>query len=221
MRYTVCLVDDDWFARKTLSTTIPKCKDFELTKAYENGKDALQDLPKVNPDIVLMDIKLPDMSGIKCLQQLRALSPPFESCILMLTDYQNENLIFDALHAGANGYLSKENASKKELERAMCEALAGGAPMSPGIAQKVLAFFRSPGSPASHSTGGVPPKIGLTPRQTEILDLLTRGLMYKDIANTLGISLDSVRKHVQAVFLKLHVHSRAEVMLRYAARIAH
>jgi DNA-binding NarL/FixJ family response regulator len=204
MRNRVCLVDDEWYDRKTLSGFVSKCKGFELAKAYSNGEDALQDLPKVQPDLVLMDIRLPGISGIKCLRELRALSPPFDACVVILTDYQNESLIFDALRAGANGYLSKERASQKELERAMSDALSGGAPMSPGVAQKVLAHFRSPNFAASHNPPASAPESELTPRQTEILGLRRHGLGYKEIGEKLHITVAAVGKHVHAIYQKLH-----------------
>jgi DNA-binding NarL/FixJ family response regulator len=204
MRNRVCLVDDEWYDRKTLSGFVSKCKGFELAKAYSNGEDALQDLPKVKPDLVLMDIRMPGIGGIRCLEKLRRLAPPFESCVLMLTEYENVNLILDAFRAGANGYLAKANASQKEMEQAMLDALAGRAPMSPGVAQKVLAFLRSPDFAASHNTAASPARSELTPRQTEIHGLRTQGLRYKEIAEKLHISEHGVHKHIGAINQKLH-----------------
>jgi DNA-binding NarL/FixJ family response regulator len=219
MRYTVCLVEDDWYACRTLSACVSKCKEFELVKAYSNGKEALQDLPTVKPDIVLMDIRLPGVSGIICLRKLRALSPPFESRVLILTEYQNDDLIFEALRAGADGYLSKEHAShQRELETAMLEAVRGGGPMSPGIARRVIMHFHCPVSTASEIAGQSPPQRELTAREKEILGLRGQGFRYKEIAEKLHISEDGVGKHVHAIRQKLHPRLRSEAVSRSVDR---
>jgi DNA-binding NarL/FixJ family response regulator len=200
-----------------LSACIHSSKKFKLLKAFSYARDALNELPGINPDLVLMDIKLPGMSGITCLRELRALSPPFASCVLIMTDYEDDNLIFDALKAGAAGYLSKRHTGHKELETAMRDAMAGGSPMSPGIARKVFTFFQTERRPLSHSISSLPAQSRLTARQTEVLQLLGRGHMHKEMAATLGISVNGIRKHVQSIYRRLHVRSRSEAMLHCLA----
>jgi len=152
--FKVCLVEDDPNSQELFVHFMQKCKRLELVGAYATGPEALQELPKVNPDVVLMDIKLPGMSGIECVKALRRLSLPCVSTVLMLTDYDDDKLILDSLKAGANGYLLKRHTAGKELEAAIVDVMTGGGPMSRSIARKLIACFQtSQPREGEHPTG--------------------------------------------------------------------
>jgi DNA-binding NarL/FixJ family response regulator len=172
--------------------------------AHATAEEALRDIPAENPDVVLMDINLTGMSGIECVARLKERRP--ETQILMLTTYDDGDLIFDSLRAGANGYLLK-NMPRAELVEAVQQVRAGGAPMSLQIARKVINYFHHAKKPSAEL------KL-LTSREQEILKLLAKGYMYKEIADHLAISMSTVRTHVTAVYEKLHVHSRTEAAMK-------
>ena len=139
--FKICLVEDGRNARELSVHAIQGCKRLEVAGVYGTGEEALRKVPKVKPDVVLMDIKLPGMSGIECLAALRHLSPPFNRPVIILTEHEGADLIFEALKAGANGYLLKRHASGQELQAAIMEVMAGGGPMSPSVARKVIDLF--------------------------------------------------------------------------------
>jgi DNA-binding NarL/FixJ family response regulator len=217
--YKVCLVEDDPASRELLVLATQDCRKLKLVSAYETGKKALKELPKIKPDVILMDIKLPGMNGIECLVALRKLSPLSKSRVLMLTEHEDADLIFDALKAGADGYLIKRDTSGKALQAAILEVMAGGGPMSQSIARKVIGYFQTPkqghlaidNRQAQFATG-------LSARQHEVLKLATQGLTYKEMASQLNVSLDAVRKHLQGIYKKLHVHSRTDPLLYSVSR---
>ena len=217
--YTVALVEDDPNTSELLARSIGERKGLKLVVVYDSGQEALQDLPKTGPDVVLMDIKLPGMSGIDCVRALRSRTPAFKSPILMLTEYAEDHMIFDALKAGANGYLLKKHASPGELHAAIRDVFTGGAPFSPSIARKIVEYFHAAdvaAAPATNLTTKSLPQ--LTEREEGVLELLNRGLAYKEIADWLGITIDGVSKHLQSIYRKLQVRSRSEAMIRSGNR---
>jgi DNA-binding NarL/FixJ family response regulator len=217
--YTVALVEDDPNTSELLAIYLGKCKGLKLVGVYDSGQEALRDLPTRRPDVVLMDIKLPGMSGIDCVRALRTRTPAFKSPILMLTECAEGQLIFDALKAGANGYLLKKHASPRELHAAIQEVFTGGAPFSPSIARKVVEYFHTADVAAAPATKLRTKSLPqLSEREEAVLELLNRGLAYKEIADSLGITIDGVSKHLQSIYRKLHVRSRSEAMIRSGNR---
>ena len=165
-------------------------------------------IPRERPDVVLMDIQLPGLSGIDCVRTLKASVPEVQ--FLMLTVYEDSEQIFQSLQAGASGYLLKRTASAQLLE-GIRDVHAGGSPMNSHIARKVVQFF-------NQRQKAAPELESLTVREKEVLELLARGQMYKEIATKLGITLDTVRKHLQSTYQKLHVHSRTEAVVKFLQR---
>ncbi len=205
MQIKVAIVDDDEGIRSSLSALIKRAKDLKLTGEYANGESALAEIPKNLPDVVLMDINLPGMKGYDCVRQLKAAHPAVQ--FLMLTVYEDSDSLFNSLRAGASGYLLKRTASARLLE-AIKDVFEGGAPMSPQLARRVVQFFSQP---ATENTS----LAKLTPAEREFLDQLSKGYAYKEIADRMGISIDTVRSYVRTVYEKLHVHSRTEAVVKY------
>jgi len=205
MAKTVCIVDDDKGFRENLARFVDGAPGFRCIGTFATAEEALRQIPKQRPDVVLMDINLPRMSGIECSARLKQIDPAVQ--ILMLTVYEDSDKIFQALTAGASGYLVKRVAPEKLLD-AIREVHAGGSPMSSHIARKVVQFFHHQGPSKKESEN-------LSPREKEILDLIVAGYLYKEIADRLGIGLETVRTHVQHIFQKLHVRTRTEAVVKY------
>ncbi|MEI7533521.1 MAG: response regulator transcription factor [Verrucomicrobiae bacterium] len=203
---TVSLVDDSQAVRESLTELINYSKSVHLISSHATAENALEEIPRNPPDVVLMDIRLPQMSGIECTRRLKAMCPNL--CILMLTTYSDNNSIFDALRSGAGGYLLKR-ATTEVLVKSIEEAYRGGAPMSSQIAQQVVRHFHT----TQHSE---PQTETLTTREQELLMLLSKGRHYKEIADAMDISVDTVRSHIRRVYEKLHVHSRFEAVMKLA-----
>jgi DNA-binding NarL/FixJ family response regulator len=178
----------------------------ECVGVWENAEDGLKQITRLRPDVVLMDIILPGMTGIEATAQLKEKYPEME--VIILTAYDDHDKIFDALKAGASGYLLK-NASPEELRRAILNVRAGGAPMSAEIARLVVQALHRP--PANKS-GEV---LKLSKRETEIVELVAKGLANKEIAANLSISVETVRVHLKHIYEKLHVRSRTEAAMKY------
>ncbi|MEL6131942.1 MAG: response regulator transcription factor [Bacteroidota bacterium] len=193
----VSLVEDDRDIRRTLALIIDGTPGFSCARAYEDCETAIPDILDYKPDVVLMDINLPGMSGIEGAKKLKHARPEID--ILMLTVQVDSQSVFDSLCAGATGYLIKSTPPTQLLE-AIEEVYRGGAPMSMEIARKVLSSFHQP----THSP--------LTERETEILRRLCEGENYKTIAEALFVSGHTVRTHIKHIYAKLHVHSRAEAV---------
>jgi DNA-binding NarL/FixJ family response regulator len=208
MSIGIAIVEDQREMRESLAEWLGNAPGLRCVGAYATAEEALRRLPAENPDVVLMDINLPGMSGVQCVSRLKQLLPTVQ--VLILTTYDDGDLIFDSLRAGANGYLLK-NMRREELVAAVQQVQAGGAPMSLQIARKVISYFHPAGKPASGLEQ-------LTGREHEILRLLAKGYLYKEIAEHLGVSMSTVRTHVSAVYEKLHVHSRTEAAMKLVER---
>jgi DNA-binding NarL/FixJ family response regulator len=204
---TVSIVEDQRDTRESLAALVSGTPGLSCRSTYPTGEAALIGIPKEKPDIALVDINLPGMSGIECVAKLKAQMPSLH--VLMLTTYEESELIFNSLRAGASGYLLK-NMPPEELLEALELVNAGGAPMSMQIARKVVEHF--------HTAPPSPNVQNLTPREREILELLARGSMYKEISAQLGISLPTVRTHLRHIYEKLHVQTRTEAAAKFFGR---
>lgn len=200
----VAVVEDRTQDRDTLVELLRSAPGLECVAVCRSGTEALEMLPQSEPDIILMDIQLPGVSGIDCVRQLQPVLPNTQ--MMMLTVIEDHDLIFRALAAGATGYLLKKTAPEKLLE-AIRELNDGGAPMSGQIARQVVSTFRQGPTPV------VEPAI-LSPVEQSVLQLLARGHLYKEVAEELGLSASTVRTHVWHIYRKLHVHNRTEAVLK-------
>jgi DNA-binding NarL/FixJ family response regulator len=209
MSIKISIVEDQPEMRESLVAWLGDAPGLRCVGAHATGEDALKKIPAENPDVVLMDINLTGMNGIQCVARLKASLPKTQ--VLMLTTYDEGDMIFDSLRAGANGYLLK-NMPQAELVEAVQQVHNGGAPMSLQIARKVINHFHSNKQPN-------PELEQLTSRELEILKLLAKGYMYKEIADQLSITMSTVRSHVCAVYDKLHVHSRSQAAKKLAGDI--
>lgn len=205
MAINVCIIEDDRETRESLVELLNGAAGLRCVGDYPAGEIALRAIPAQKPDVALVDINLPGMSGIECVDKLKSLLPALE--VLMLTTYEDSDLIFNSLRAGAKGYLLKKMAPT-ELIEAIAQVHAGGAPMPMQIARKVVEYFQGLGTSAS--------EVGrLSRREQEILALLARGAFYKEIADALKISISTVRTHIQHIYEKLHVQSRTDAARKY------
>jgi DNA-binding NarL/FixJ family response regulator len=204
-RLRVSIVEDDEDIRAHLARLISRAKGFELVSQYGSAEEALEAIPQQPAEVVLMDINLPGLSGIECVRALKMRLPQLQ--ILMLTIYEDSDLIFESLIAGASGYLLKRTPGLQLLD-AIRDVHAGGSPMNGQIARKVVQYF-------NQQSKSAPELDALSARELEVLELLACGRLYKEISDTLGITLDTVRKHLQSIYGKLHVHSRTEAVVKY------
>jgi DNA-binding NarL/FixJ family response regulator len=203
----VILVEDQPRTREGLAALIGGSAGFAVTGEYGSMEEAIPAIESEPPDVVLADIGLPGISGIEGVRRLHARFP--ELPVLMLTVHGDDDSVFAAICAGACGYLLKETEPARLLQ-CIAELHAGGAPMSPGIARRVVTTFRQ--HPAA-----VPDDLELSPRQSRILQLLTEGHSYKSCADTLDLSVDTIRHHVRKIYERLHVHSRSEAVWKAVA----
>lgn len=208
MPITVAIVEDNNQFRATLGRLIARSDDFRCISQHANAEAALEALPADPPNVVLMDINLPGMNGVECVRQLKQLLPKTQ--VLMLTAYEDTDNIFNALAAGATGYLLKRT-SKAELLDAIRDVHHGGSPMTTHIARKVVQSFQRVGSSPQ-------PTENLSPREQEVLDCLTRGLLYKEIADQLGISYETVHTYIRRIYEKLQVRTRTEAVAKFLQR---
>jgi len=217
MTIRVAIVEDSQEVREGLAWLFRNSTGFECAGAYENGEEALQKIPKLKPDVVLMDIGLPGISGIDCIGRLRKLCPTAQ--VAMLSVFEDEDRIFRSLTAGATGYLLKKTPPAGILE-AVKDLHAGGSPMSSQIARKVLNVFlgrdtqRKPAPAPVSDTLQSESLDQLCLRERQILELLAKGYRYKEIAGDLGITIHTVRTFIRRMYEKLHVHSRTEALLK-------
>jgi DNA-binding NarL/FixJ family response regulator len=201
----VSVVEDDPALRENLRHFLLLAPDLVLVSEHGSAESALRELPELKPDVVLMDINLPGMNGIDCVRRLKARLPAMQ--VLMVTVYDDGDRVFKALLAGANGYLLKASIAS-DIVPAVREVMRGGAPLNSFIARKVVQFFQQrPPEPKDDA--------GLTSREREVIELLAKGLTYKEIGARLGISIDTVRRHCHNIYGKMHVASRTEAVVRY------
>jgi len=198
---SIAIVEDLDEVRDGLKNFISLSTDFLVVGAFKNGEEALAKLPEITPDIVIMDINLPGMNGIECIRQVKDKSP--ETQFMMFTVYENDEKVFEALKAGASGYLLK-NTGLLQIAESVKELYDGGSPMSANIARKLVNLFRDKKQDA--------PVDVLSNRENEILQLLAKGLLYKEIADQLQITTGTVRQHIHKIYEKLHVQNRTEAI---------
>ena len=201
----IAMVEDDKTVREGLQMLIKGSPGFTCVAAYGNGEDAVAGLPEINPDVVLMDINLPGINGIECIIRLKELGLPM--LFIMLTVFEDSDAIFRSLSAGACGYLLKHTPPAKLLE-AIQDVYRGGSPMSGEIARKVVQSFQQPAIKTVTN-------VSLTKREEEILGFLAQGFFYKEIAESLSISVETVRTHIRNIYEKLQVRTRTEAILKY------
>jgi DNA-binding NarL/FixJ family response regulator len=206
MSITVSIIEDDVPAREILADWIRRAEGFQCVSEHDDAESALETLPREKPAVVLVDINLPGMNGIECIRRLKPILP--QTQFVMLTVYEDDNHIFKALAAGASGYLLKQTP-RQMLLTALKEVYAGGSPMSSSIARKVVQSFRRP-------VAGPDNAASLSPREQEVLELLARGFLYKEIADSLQLSVQTVNTYIRRIYEKLHVRSRAQAIAVYA-----
>jgi len=205
MKIRLSIVEDDEPTRRILGDIIRDTANMELVSVFIDAESALAALPRDQPDVVLMDINLPKLSGVECVRRLRPLLP--QSQFLMLTVYEDTDHIFAALAAGATGYLLK-STRREDLLTAIQQVVEGGSPMSSGIARKVVQSFSKTDSPRSDLEA-------LSPREQAVLSLLAQGLLFKEIADSLAISVPTVSTYIRRIYEKLHVRSRSQAIATY------
>lgn len=204
-RISIAIVEDDEEIRADFSQRIGRNPSFSLLGTYPDAESAVAGLPELKPEVVLMDINLPGMDGVECVRQLKSKMPHVQ--FVMLTVYEDGDRLFKSLMAGASGYLLKRTSSAK-LMAAIQEVYNGGAPMTPEVARRVVQYFqRLPESPSNFGS--------LTARETHVLEQLSKGYLYKEIVNNLGISLGTLHSYISKIYEKLHVHSRTEAVVKY------
>ena len=202
---TVAIVEDDSQVRHSLVGILKRGSGVLCVGAFGDAEEALRELPRLQPQVTLMDINLPGIDGVECVQKLSGLLPQMQ--MVMLTVYDDTDAIFNSLAAGASGYLLKP-VSAVQLLAAVKDVYAGGAPMTSNIVRKVVQTFKQPVATA-HETEN------LSTREQEVLDYLAKGYLYKEIAGQLSISYGTVHTYIERVFKKLHVRSRAQAVAKY------
>jgi RNA polymerase sigma factor (sigma-70 family) len=217
MVITVCIVDDNKDIRTALEQIILMSDEHKLIGSFASAAEAMEKIPVLRPNVVLMDINLGEgETGIDCVRQMKGDNP--DILFMMCTVYEDDEKIFEALSAGANGYILKKTAPQKLLE-AIKELHDGGSPMSSQIARKVVAAFQTRAAEAQNSENSIAASLSvLSNREKEILELLAKGMLYKEIAAKLFISQETVRKHVYHIYEKLHVNNRVEAINKFFGR---
>jgi DNA-binding NarL/FixJ family response regulator len=208
MAITVSIVEDNEQLRGTLARMIERADGFECVGQHPSAESALEGIPKEKPAVVLMDINLPGMNGVECVRRLKQTLPEIQ--VVMLTVYEDTENIFNALAAGASGYLLKRTPSAEILD-GIRQVRQGGSPMTAHIARKVVQSFQR-----AHS--GPQPTEDLSPREREVLDCLSQGFLYKEIAEKLGISYETVHTYIRRIYEKLQVRTRTEAVAKFLKR---
>jgi DNA-binding NarL/FixJ family response regulator len=205
MSISVSIVEDDAQVRASLVKLIDSSPGFRCVSNHASAENALQEIPKVKSQVVLMDINLPGINGVECVRRLKPQMPGTQ--VIMLTVYQNTEHIFNALAAGATGYLLKQTPPA-ELLAAIREVHVGGSPMSSHIARKIVQSFQQSASASAEAQS-------LSPREAEVLDLLAKGFLYKEIADSMKVTYATVHTHIRHIYEKLHVRSRTEAVAKH------
>ena len=205
MKIKVGIVEDERAARENWVKILNAHPKLTCVAACATGEDALKRLPDCQPDVILMDINLPGMLGIKCTALLKERLPA--AYILMVTAFSNNDYIFESLQAGASGYLLKSKSSE-EVTNSIIEVMEGGVPMTGQIARRVIEVFRKPVPQGQENPQ-------LTPREQEILQWIAKGLSNKEIASQINTTVHTVGKHIEHIYEKLHVHCRTEAAAKY------
>lgn len=208
MPITVSIVEDSDQVRGTLARLINRAEGFACLSQHASAEAALEALPKERPNVVLMDINLPGINGVECVRKLKQIAPEIQ--VMMLTVYEDTENIFNALAAGATGYLLKRT-STPELLAAIRDVQRGGSPMTTHIARKVVQSFQR--APATQQATE-----GLSPREQEVLDHLAQGFLYKEIADKLGVSYETVHTYIRRIYEKLQVRTRTEAVAKFLGR---
>ena len=198
---TVCIVEDLEEVRNGLAAIINMTEGFKVLQSFGTAEDALEQLNKLKPDIVIMDINLPGMSGIDCIRQAREKNPSMQ--FIMFTIYENSDVVFQALEAGATGYLLKNSTASKIIE-SLNELHQGGSPMNAEIAKKLVVRFQK--TPFSQN------EYHLTPKEQQVLELMAKGYLYKEIADELNNTVNTIKQHIRNIYEKLHVQNKAEAI---------
>lgn len=201
---SVAIVEDDERIRQLLENVVKENNGFLCIATFDNAEEAIEKIPELLPDVVLMDIGLPRMNGIEAVKKLKPQCPGIE--FMMCTIYDEDEKVFDALEAGANSYILKRT-QPQELLAAINDLHEGGSPMSSDIARKVVQRF--------HKKTDLKKEYGITAREEEILSLLAKGLIYKEVADRLFISVKTMKKHIYNIYEKLHVHSKVEAVNKF------
>ncbi len=204
MKVRIIVFDDNLERRESLRYLIEMQDDMEFVGAFENAENAVQDVKSSNPDLILLDVEMPGVNGVDAVKLIKKAHP--KVIILMQTVFEDEDIVFEAIENGASGYLLKKTPPEKIVE-SIHDAIAGGAPMTPTIAMKVLKYFQSHAKSERHD-------YDLTAREKEILASLVDGNSYKMVASELNISYNTVNTHVRHVYEKLHVHSLGEAVAK-------
>ena len=212
MPTTVSIVEDNEQLRGTLARLISREEGFRCISQYPTAEAALEGLPNDKADVVLMDINLPGINGVECVRRLKQVIP--ETQVVMLTAYEDTENIFNALAAGANGYLLKR-APRAELLDALREVVRGGSPMTTHIARLVVQSFQKPAAAAPPAGGELSE---LSEREQQVLDLLAQGLIYKEIAEKLEIGYETVHTYIRRIYEKLQVRTRTEAVAKFLQR---
>ncbi|HPF10999.1 MAG TPA: response regulator transcription factor [Flavobacteriaceae bacterium] len=211
MKHRIVIVEDHEALLEAMTLMLEASQKFRVEGRYKNAEEAMVHIPQLRPDAVLMDINLPRLSGIECVSQLKSRCP--EILFVMCTSFEDDQKIFESLEAGASGYILKTDGPVRIIS-ALEDLFEGGSPMSASIARKVVNSF---------SKFSKKPNVEmelLTEREREILDLIAKGFLNKEVSEKLFISLGTVKKHVQNIYEKLHVNTRVEAVNKYLNRHA-
>lgn len=208
MPITVSIVEDNDKLRGTLARVLNRAEGFRCLSDYGNAEDALKDLPSVKPEVVLMDINLPGMNGVECVRQLKQVLPTVQ--VMMLTVYEDTENIFNALAVGASGYMLKRTPQAQLLD-AIRDVHRGGSPMTTHIARKVVQSFQRSQASAAQTEN-------LSEREQQVLQLLSEGLIYKEISEKLGIGYETVHTYIRRIYEKLQVRTRTEAVAKFLKR---
>ena len=207
---TICIIEDLLEIQQGLQNILEQDERLEFLKSFSSTEEAVEEIPNLCPDIVVTDINLPGKSGIEAIIELKEVLP--ETQFIMFTIYEDNDLIFDALKAGASGYILKNTTSEKIVE-SIIDLYNGGSPMSPIIARKVIASFNAPAPYIDQTVNQL-----LSKREQEVLELLSKGFLYKEIADKLFISLSTVKRHLNHIYVKLHVQNKTEAVNKMYGR---